>query len=122
MCKHLKTIDSPSVQNPTLYSSFKAGVVLSRLKGCPLSMSVVRWKAQDGTVFRPLIKLLQVLRMENPDLLLGPTPPQHPSSKGQISSPTQCLKQGRQVGYWSFINSLWSTLNNTNLPSTELCT
>lgn len=115
-------VNSPHVPNPTLHSSFKAGVVLSRLKGCPLSLSVVRWRAQDGTVFRPLIKLLQVLRMENPDLQLGPTPPEHPSSNGQISSPTQCLKDGRQVGHWSFINNLQSTLNNTNLPVTGLCT
>uniref|UniRef100_A0A3B5KHA8 PDZ domain-containing protein n=1 Tax=Takifugu rubripes TaxID=31033 RepID=A0A3B5KHA8_TAKRU len=87
-------INGTSLRNS---KSGQAGVVLSQLKGCPLSLSVVRWKAQDGTVFRPLIKLLQLLRMENPDLQLGPTPPQHPSSKGQISSPTQCLKEGRQT-------------------------
>ncbi|XP_011616845.2 uncharacterized protein isoform X2 [Takifugu rubripes] len=87
-------INGTSLRNS---KSGQAGVVLSQLKGCPLSLSVVRWKAQDGTVFRPLIKLLQLLRMENPDLQLGPTPPQHPSSKGQISSPTQCLKEGRIV-------------------------
>uniref|UniRef100_A0A8D0A530 PDZ domain-containing protein n=1 Tax=Sander lucioperca TaxID=283035 RepID=A0A8D0A530_SANLU len=50
----------------------QAGVVLSRLKGCPLSIGVLRWRAQDGTVYLPLIKLLQALRMEDPTLQLGP--------------------------------------------------
>ncbi|XP_044035321.1 uncharacterized protein si:ch211-250n8.1 isoform X4 [Siniperca chuatsi] len=76
-----------------------AGVVLSRLKGCPLSIGVLRWKAQDGTVYRPLIKLLRALRMENPTLQLGPAPSQQSATKDQGASPSQCLKEGRQVGY-----------------------
>ncbi|XP_044035320.1 uncharacterized protein si:ch211-250n8.1 isoform X3 [Siniperca chuatsi] len=77
----------------------QAGVVLSRLKGCPLSIGVLRWKAQDGTVYRPLIKLLRALRMENPTLQLGPAPSQQSATKDQGASPSQCLKEGRQVGY-----------------------
>lgn len=75
----------------------QAGVVLSRLKGCPLSIGVLRWRAQDGTVYRPLIKLLQALRMENPTLQLGPAPSQQSDTKDQDTSPSQCLREGRIV-------------------------
>lgn len=75
----------------------KARVVLSRLRGCPLSISVLRWRAQDGTVYRPLIKLLRALRVENPTLQLGPAPSQQTATKDQTSSQSQCLKEGRQV-------------------------
>uniref|UniRef100_A0A3Q1HBZ6 Uncharacterized protein n=1 Tax=Anabas testudineus TaxID=64144 RepID=A0A3Q1HBZ6_ANATE len=43
----------------------QAGVVLSRLKGCPLSMRILRWRAHDGTVYRPLIKLLRQMLKNN---------------------------------------------------------
>uniref|UniRef100_A0A3B4BB27 Uncharacterized protein n=1 Tax=Periophthalmus magnuspinnatus TaxID=409849 RepID=A0A3B4BB27_9GOBI len=52
----------------------QAGVVLSRLKGVPLSIRVVRWQQEDGTVYRPLIKLLRALRTDNPGLQLTPAP------------------------------------------------
>uniref|UniRef100_A0A3B4BDX3 RUN domain-containing protein n=1 Tax=Periophthalmus magnuspinnatus TaxID=409849 RepID=A0A3B4BDX3_9GOBI len=55
----------------------QAGVVLSRLKGVPLSIRVVRWQQEDGTVYRPLIKLLRALRTDNPGLQLTPAPSQH---------------------------------------------
>uniref|UniRef100_A0A671XBI5 Uncharacterized protein n=1 Tax=Sparus aurata TaxID=8175 RepID=A0A671XBI5_SPAAU len=75
----------------------QAGVVLSRLKGCPLTIGVLRWRAHDGTVYRPLIKSLRALRMENPTLQLGPAPSQQSATKDQRSSLSQCLKEGRQV-------------------------
>ncbi|XP_037836741.1 uncharacterized protein si:ch211-250n8.1 [Kryptolebias marmoratus] len=74
----------------------QAGVILSRLRGCPLSIGVLRWRAHDGTVYRPLVKLLRTLRTENPHLQLGPTPcPQTASSSQRPAS--QCLKEGRIV-------------------------
>ncbi|KAK7918948.1 hypothetical protein WMY93_010232 [Mugilogobius chulae] len=78
----------------------QAGVVLSRLKGCPLSIRVVRWHQQDGSVYRPLIKLLRTLREDNPGLQLVPAPSQHSSrteQKASSSSSSQCLKDGRIV-------------------------
>ncbi|KAM7382123.1 hypothetical protein PAMA_012814 [Pampus argenteus] len=81
----------------------QAGMVLSRLKGCPLAIRVLRWRAQDGTVYRPLIKLLRVLRMENPTLQLGPAPSQQPAAKDQKDSPSQCLKEGRIVYIVQFL-------------------
>ncbi|XP_070783646.1 uncharacterized protein [Enoplosus armatus] len=81
----------------------QAGVVLSRLKGRPLSISVLRWRARDGTVYRPLIKLLRALRMENPTLQLGPAPSQQSATKDQGTSPSQCLKEGRIVYIVQFL-------------------
>ncbi|XP_076615273.1 uncharacterized protein LOC143338620 isoform X2 [Chaetodon auriga] len=93
-------INGTSLRNS---KSGQAGVVLSRLKGCPLSMSVLRWRAQDGTVYRPLIKLLRALRVENPTLQLGPAPSQQSAIKDQRSSPSQCLKEGRIVYIVEFL-------------------
>uniref|UniRef100_A0A3Q3JBY1 Uncharacterized protein n=1 Tax=Monopterus albus TaxID=43700 RepID=A0A3Q3JBY1_MONAL len=72
----------------------QAGATLSRLRGCPLSICVLRWRAHDGTVYRPLIKLLRVLRMENPTLQLGPAPTQQLATTEQGPSPSHCLKEG----------------------------
>lgn len=72
-------------------------MVLSRLKGCPLSIVVLRWRAQDGTVYRPLIKLLRALKMENPSLQFGPATSQQSAAKEESGSSSQCLKEGRQV-------------------------
>uniref|UniRef100_UPI0037E74505 uncharacterized protein n=1 Tax=Semicossyphus pulcher TaxID=241346 RepID=UPI0037E74505 len=80
----------------------QAGVVLSRLKGCLLSICVLRWRAQDGTVYRPLIKLLRALTIENPTLQLGPAPSQE-SATEQKTSPSQCLKEGRIVYIVQFL-------------------
>nr|XP_020495791.1 uncharacterized protein LOC109988595 [Labrus bergylta] len=81
----------------------QAGVVMSRLKGCPLSICVLRWRAQDGTVFRPLIKPLQALRIENPTLQLGPAPSQQCATTERQSAPSQCLKEGRIVHIVQFL-------------------
>ncbi|XP_053197976.1 uncharacterized protein si:ch211-250n8.1 [Scomber japonicus] len=77
----------------------QAGTVLSRLRGRPLSMRILRWRAHDGTVYRPLIKLLRALRVENPKLQLGPAPTQQTTAKDQKQSSSQCLKEGRRVIY-----------------------
>lgn len=79
------------------YLHSQAGAVLSRFKGCPLSIRVIRWRAHDGTVYRPLIKFLRALRTENPTLQLGPAPSQETASRDQKPPPSQCLKEGRQV-------------------------
>ncbi|XP_034414570.1 uncharacterized protein si:ch211-250n8.1 [Cyclopterus lumpus] len=84
----------------------QAGEVLSQLKGFPIAISVVRWRAQDGTVYQPLVKLLQALRMENPALKLGPAPPQQPDTKDQTTSPSQCLKEGRSVYTVQFLGKV----------------
>uniref|UniRef100_A0A3Q0SZZ5 Uncharacterized protein n=1 Tax=Amphilophus citrinellus TaxID=61819 RepID=A0A3Q0SZZ5_AMPCI len=62
-------INGTSLRNS---KSGHAGVVLSRFKGCPLSIRIIRWRAHNGTVYRPLIKFLRELRTENPTLHLGP--------------------------------------------------
>lgn len=80
----------------------QAGMVLSKLKGCPLSIRVIRWQQQDGTVYRPLVKLLRALRTDNPGLQLTPAPSSQPSAttaakEQRPSSSSQCLKDGRIV-------------------------
>ncbi|CAL1616653.1 unnamed protein product [Knipowitschia caucasica] len=72
----------------------QAGAVLSRLRGCPLSVRVVRWQQEDGTVYRPLVKLLRTLRTDNPGLQLvsKQTPP-----GTEPNAASQCLKDGRIV-------------------------
>ncbi|XP_043958081.1 uncharacterized protein si:ch211-250n8.1 isoform X1 [Gambusia affinis] len=76
----------------------QAGVVLSRLKGCPLSIRILRCRAQDGTIYRPLVKILRALRMENPNAQLGLTPQQKQADVGQKPpGASQCLKEGRIV-------------------------
>ncbi|TNN48642.1 hypothetical protein EYF80_041180 [Liparis tanakae] len=69
----------------------KASVVLSRLKGRPIAIGVLRWRAQDGTVYRPLVKPLRELRMENPALKLGPAPSQPPAPEDQTTSPSRIV-------------------------------
>ncbi|XP_031699896.1 uncharacterized protein LOC116381693 isoform X2 [Anarrhichthys ocellatus] len=81
----------------------QAGVVFSRLKGCPISIGVLRWRAQDGTVYRPLVKLLRALRTENPAMQLGPAPSQQSPPKDQRTSPSQCPKERRIVYIVQFL-------------------
>ncbi|XP_023278440.1 uncharacterized protein LOC111667090 [Seriola lalandi dorsalis] len=81
----------------------QAGVVLSRLKGSPLIIRILRWRAHDGTVYRPLIKLLRALRVENPNLQLGPAPSPQSASEHQRPSPSHCLKEGRIVYIVQFL-------------------
>ncbi|XP_056433597.1 uncharacterized protein LOC130371760 [Gadus chalcogrammus] len=78
----------------------QAGVVLSRLKGLPLSLRVLRWRARDGSSYRPLIKLLRELRTENPtlDLGLAPSAPPQAGPHRPPASSTLCLRDGRRVG------------------------
>ncbi|XP_066560995.1 uncharacterized protein LOC136750103 isoform X2 [Amia ocellicauda] len=69
-----------------------AGVVLQRLKGQPLTFRLIRWCSSDGTVYRPMVKLLKALQQENPKFQLNPKS-QAPSHGGE----TQCLRDGRVV-------------------------
>ncbi|XP_043958086.1 uncharacterized protein si:ch211-250n8.1 isoform X6 [Gambusia affinis] len=55
-------------------------------------------RAQDGTIYRPLVKILRALRMENPNAQLGLTPQQKQADVGQKPpGASQCLKEGRIV-------------------------
>ncbi|XP_076855484.1 uncharacterized protein LOC143510238 isoform X2 [Brachyhypopomus gauderio] len=72
----------------------QAGEVLSRLRGRPLRLRLLRWRGKDGSVYRPLVTLLQRLQQENPSLQFSPSPAQpqaHPTSQRQ----SQCVKDGR---------------------------
>ncbi|KAM4623631.1 uncharacterized protein ACJ7VT_004676 [Polymixia lowei] len=84
----------------------QAGMVLSRLKGCPLSIRVLRWRDLSGAVYRPLIKLLRALRAENPTLQLGPASAQQSANEHQQQSPSQCLKEGRIVYIVQFLGKV----------------
>nr|XP_033816069.1 uncharacterized protein LOC117367545 [Geotrypetes seraphini] len=44
----------------------QAGTVLQKLKGKPLSFRLIRWKWQDGTLYRPLIPYLKVIQEKLP--------------------------------------------------------
>ncbi|KAJ8264149.1 hypothetical protein GJAV_G00145790 [Gymnothorax javanicus] len=79
-------------------SNGQAGVVLARLKGRPLSVRLVRWRQQDGTVYTPLLKLLQALQQENPSLQFNSTQmPRQPGNEAPRQEQSQCLKEGRIV-------------------------
>ncbi|XP_077594375.1 uncharacterized protein LOC144211211 isoform X2 [Stigmatopora nigra] len=86
-------IDGICLRNP---KNGQADMILSRLKGCPLSIRLVRCRAPDGTVYAPLVKTLRALKTENLDL--GPAPSRQPPSTRL--PPTQLLKEGRQVDAW----------------------
>ncbi|XP_077482321.1 uncharacterized protein LOC144092984 [Stigmatopora argus] len=81
----------------------QADFILSRLKGCPLSIRVVRWRAPDGTVYAPLVKSLRALKTENPGLDLGPAPSRRLPST--TPPPTQLLKEGRIVYIVQFMGA-----------------
>ncbi|KAM9717002.1 uncharacterized protein ACNS7B_022759 isoform 1-T1 [Menidia menidia] len=83
--------------------SGQAGMVLSRLKGCPLSIRLLRARAPDGTLYRPVVKLLQALRTESPGLQLSPAPPQHTAERGRRAPASQCLREGRIVYILEFL-------------------
>ncbi|KAK3529492.1 hypothetical protein QTP70_031733, partial [Hemibagrus guttatus] len=70
----------------------QAGVVLSRLKGQPLSLRLLRWRGENGAVYRPLVLLLRQLKQENPSLEFGSSLPK-PSV--QPDNQSQCVKEGR---------------------------
>ncbi|KAK2866669.1 hypothetical protein Q7C36_002725 [Tachysurus vachellii] len=70
----------------------QAGVVLSRLKGQPLSLRLLRWRGENGTVYRPLVPLLRQLKQENPALEFG-SPLPKPAMQHENQS--QCVKEGR---------------------------
>uniref|UniRef100_A0A4W4FA91 PDZ domain-containing protein n=1 Tax=Electrophorus electricus TaxID=8005 RepID=A0A4W4FA91_ELEEL len=52
----------------------QAGVLLSQLRGQPLTLRVLHWRGEDGAMYRPLVSLLQRLQQENPSLWFGPDP------------------------------------------------
>ncbi|KPP62814.1 hypothetical protein Z043_118975, partial [Scleropages formosus] len=77
-------------------SNGQAGVVLARFKGSPLSLRVLRWRADDGAVYQPVVKLLQALKQENPSLQLISRPQQQ--CRGALhGEQSQCLNEGRIV-------------------------
>ncbi|PWA21730.1 hypothetical protein CCH79_00003468 [Gambusia affinis] len=99
----------------------QAGVVLSRLKGCPLSIRILRCRAQDGTIYRPLVKILRALRMENPNSQLGLTPQQKQADVEQKPpGASQCLKEGRQFGGKEVLQHAIPKVLHKNQPSKKL--
>ncbi|XP_048869261.1 uncharacterized protein si:ch211-250n8.1 isoform X2 [Brienomyrus brachyistius] len=72
-------------------SNGQAGTVLAQLRGAPLSLRVLRWRAEDGSVYRPVVRHLQELQQENPSLQL------HPTSLSPPRQESQCLRDGRIV-------------------------
>ncbi|KAF7705608.1 uncharacterized protein si:ch211-250n8.1 isoform X1 [Silurus meridionalis] len=70
----------------------QAGVVLSRLKGQPLTLRLLRWRGENGSVYRPLVLLLRQLKRENPSLKFGSP---LPKLSVQHDSQSQCVKEGR---------------------------
>ncbi|RXN01647.1 hypothetical protein EOD39_5820 [Acipenser ruthenus] len=70
-------------------SNGQAGIVLQRLKGKPLSFRLIRWRCGDGTVYRPMVKLLKALQQENPKFQLQCDPKPTPWTD------TYCLQDGR---------------------------
>uniref|UniRef100_A0A673K1H3 Uncharacterized LOC107755421 n=1 Tax=Sinocyclocheilus rhinocerous TaxID=307959 RepID=A0A673K1H3_9TELE len=55
-------------------SNGQAGVVLSKLKSQPLSIHLIRWRGEDGSIYQPLVKHLRQLKQEKPSLRFGPKP------------------------------------------------
>ncbi|XP_051529841.1 uncharacterized protein si:ch211-250n8.1 isoform X2 [Myxocyprinus asiaticus] len=77
-------------------SNGQAGVVLSKLKGQPLSIRLIRWRGGDGSIYQPLVKHLRQLKQEKPSLQFGPKPASHQDrTVGQRKGQTQCVKDGR---------------------------
>ncbi|XP_017557299.1 uncharacterized protein si:ch211-250n8.1 isoform X1 [Pygocentrus nattereri] len=76
-------------------SNGQAGVVLSRLKGQPLSLRLLRWRCKDGAMYRPLVPLLRQLKQENPLLQFSSAPQPSPAAQRQSQSQSQCVKEGR---------------------------
>ncbi|MGH0132722.1 UNVERIFIED_CONTAM: hypothetical protein FKN15_050290 [Acipenser sinensis] len=72
-------------------SNGQAGIVLQRLKGKPLSFRLIRWRCGDGTVYRPMVKLLKALQQENPKFQLQCDPKPTPWTD------TYCLQDGRYL-------------------------
>lgn len=90
-CKDQYLTDRPHTSPPP-----KAGVVLSKLKGQPLSIHFIRWRGEDGSIYQPLVKHLRKLKQEKPSLRFGPKPSsQQDRTAGQKRGQTQCMKDGR---------------------------
>ncbi|KAL4648067.1 hypothetical protein GN956_G8978 [Arapaima gigas] len=92
-------INGISLRNAT---NGQAGAVLARLRGCPLSLRVLRWRMEDGTVYQPVVKLLQALRQENPSLRLTSDPQQQGRGVAHREQ-SQCLNEGRIVYIVEFL-------------------
>lgn len=88
MMQVLFRFDPPSV----IVCCVKAGVVLSRLKGQPLSLRLLRWRGENGAVYRPLVPLLRQLKQENPLLEFGSP---LPKLSVQQNRESPCVKEGR---------------------------
>ncbi|KAL0179153.1 hypothetical protein M9458_024595, partial [Cirrhinus mrigala] len=61
----------------------------------PLSIHLIRWRGEDGSIYQPLIKHLRQLKQEKPSLQFGPKPAsQQDRTVGQKRGQTQCVKDG----------------------------
>ncbi|XP_041942729.1 uncharacterized protein si:ch211-250n8.1 isoform X4 [Alosa sapidissima] len=77
-----------------------AGVILSRLKGQPLSLRLLRCRDPDGAVFRPLVKTLRLLQQENPAVRLDSSHlnRRHGTNPRKLDQ-SQCLREGSRIVY-----------------------
>ncbi|XP_076123085.1 uncharacterized protein LOC143103165 isoform X4 [Alosa pseudoharengus] len=76
------------------------GVILSRLKGQPLSLRLLRCRDPDGAVFRPLVKTLRLLQQENPAVRLDSShlTRRHGTNPRKLDQ-SQCLREGSRIVY-----------------------
>ncbi|KAI4900745.1 hypothetical protein NFI96_016715 [Prochilodus magdalenae] len=77
-------------------SNGQAGAILSRMKGQPLSLRLLRWRCEDGGIYRPLVPLLRQLKQEKPSLQFNSArdaPPPNPAVQRKGQSPF--VKEGR---------------------------
>ncbi|XP_022522292.2 uncharacterized protein si:ch211-250n8.1 isoform X2 [Astyanax mexicanus] len=81
-------INGTSLRNS---SNGQAGSLLSRLKGQPLTLRLLRWRCEDGSVYRPLVPFLRLLKQENPALGFG----SRPDPEAQHPAQNQCVREGR---------------------------
>ncbi|XP_041942726.1 uncharacterized protein si:ch211-250n8.1 isoform X1 [Alosa sapidissima] len=90
-------INGTSLRNA---SNGQAGVILSRLKGQPLSLRLLRCRDPDGAVFRPLVKTLRLLQQENPAVRLDSSHlnRRHGTNPRKLDQ-SQCLREGSRIVY-----------------------
>ncbi|XP_076123086.1 uncharacterized protein LOC143103165 isoform X5 [Alosa pseudoharengus] len=90
-------INGTSLRNA---SNGQGGVILSRLKGQPLSLRLLRCRDPDGAVFRPLVKTLRLLQQENPAVRLDSShlTRRHGTNPRKLDQ-SQCLREGSRIVY-----------------------
>ncbi|KAM8947537.1 uncharacterized protein RCH25_050630 [Pelodytes ibericus] len=106
----------------------QAGTVLNKIKGEPLTFKIIRWRWQDGVVFRPLIPYLKVIQERVPTFQLQQQPriqesdQQRAQHDGRLLYTLQFLGQA-DVGTFGGKEVLdvgITKVKNLNFPSKEV--